>query len=77
MQCFFRYKVFKVTPQTEKHGKLLEPFQENEEFDFWSELRKLGYPANIMVSPSAQQMFISFLQSHNIPHELTIEDVEK
>lgn len=77
MQRPLRYKVFKVTPQTTEHGKLLEPFQENEEFDFWSELRKPGYPADIMVSPSAQQMFISFLQSHNIPYELTIEDVER
>lgn len=74
---FYRYKVYEVTPSAEEQVALLQPLTLNDDFDFWSDLRKPGYKTTIMVSPEAQESFTKLLQESDIANEVVIEDVEQ
>lgn len=49
----------------------------NDQFDFWSDLRKPGYKTSIMASPKVQESFTKLLEANNIPYQVEIEDVEQ
>lgn len=70
------YKVYEVQHQNDLQGMLLKSLEHND-YDFWSEIRKPGYPTTIMVSPGEQSSFEAFLVKYGIPYRTTIEDVEK
>lgn len=55
----------------------LKTFENNGYFDFWSSLRAVGYPVDIMVNPIAQDMFEDFLQSYNIEYNILIDNVQE
>lgn len=70
------YKVYRVTPQNEVQGLLLKSLEVADKYDFWTEVRKPGLPSTVMVSPSEQGSFKSFLENYGIPYETLIENVQ-
>lgn len=68
--------MYDVTPQKEIQMDILRIFEDNQDFDFWSELRRPGYATTIMVSPNVHDEFLAILDANEIPHEMIIEDVE-
>lgn len=75
---FFSYKVYKTFPLNEEHAALLKNLQDNVDvLDFWSELRSLEEPVDIMVPPEYQNEFVQFLQSNNIPFNAMVDDVQR
>lgn len=70
------YKVYTVTPQNEVQALLLKSLESSDAYDFWSEVRKPGHATTVMVSPTEQDSFKSFLENYGIPYETLIEDVE-
>ncbi|XP_018567158.1 carboxypeptidase B [Anoplophora glabripennis] len=71
------YKVYQVTPQSMDEALALKTFENNGYFDFWSSLRSVGAPVDIMVNPIAQDMFEDFLQNYNIKYDVLIENVQE
>ncbi|KAJ8950620.1 hypothetical protein NQ318_010819 [Aromia moschata] len=71
------YKVYKVIPKSLDEAKLLMEFQNDENFDFWSDLRTLDRPVDIMVTPMAQLRFVDILKSENIEYSVHIDNVEE
>ncbi len=69
--------MYKVTPQTEQQGELLLLWEDNDSIDFWERISKKGKSSRIMVAPDTQTRFISFLEKHDIEHELIIDNVER
>lgn len=68
--------MYKVTPKNDVQALLLKSFEINEDYDFWSELRRPGHDTSIMVAPNAQESFKGFLDDNGIPYETVIENVE-
>ncbi|KAJ8970942.1 hypothetical protein NQ317_008289 [Molorchus minor] len=84
--CYFRYitcigyegfKVYRVTPTSLREARLLTQFEDDENFDFWSEVRSLDRHVDVMVSKVAQAMFENLLNSENMEYTVHIEDVGK
>lgn len=73
---FYSYKVYTVTPQNEVQALLLKSLEDVDAYDFWSDVRKPGYPSTVMVSPSEQENFKTFLTKYGVPYETLIEDVQ-
>lgn len=55
----------------------LKTFENNAYFDFWSSLRRVDSPVDVMVNPVAQDMFEDSLQTYHIEYETLIENVQK
>lgn len=66
-----------MTPQSDQDVNLLKTLENNEEFDFWSELRRPGDATTIMVSPAVHDLFISLLDKNQIAYKNIITDVEE
>lgn len=77
IQVFFRYKVYEVVPKSLDEAELIHDFSDDINFDFWSEVRALDTPVDVMVAPSAQYAFEDILNSKNIEYTTLIDDVEK
>lgn len=73
----FRYKVYQVTPKNEQEVDVLKHLETYELIDFWSPLRKVGGPVNIMVPPSIKNYFFEILNAANIQYTVLIENVER
>ncbi|KAJ8922112.1 hypothetical protein NQ315_004046 [Exocentrus adspersus] len=71
------YKVYQVTPRTRVEADLLREFEEDIHFDFWSEIRAVDFPVDIMVAPGAQEEFEDFLDNQNLEYTTIIENVEE
>ncbi|KAJ8970944.1 hypothetical protein NQ317_008291 [Molorchus minor] len=70
------FKVYQVTPKSMEEAKLLQELENNENYDFWSDLRTLHSPVNIMVSPDAQYEFENLLDTYQIDNSVLISNVE-
>lgn len=68
--------MWSVTPRSEQ-GELLLLWEDNDSVDFWERVSRKGQSSRIMVAPDTQSRFVSFLEKHDIKHELIIEDVER
>lgn len=68
--------MYTVTPQNDVQALLLKSLESVDAYDFWAEVRKPGHASTVMVSPSEQNNFKSFLENYRIPYETLIEDVE-
>lgn len=66
-----------MVPKTLDEAKILKEFEDDVNFDFWSDIRALNLPVDIMVSPVAQGDFENFLSSENIDYTTLIDDVEE
>lgn len=72
-----RYKVYRVTPKTNAHAQILKIFEKDVNFDFWSPLRGLNQPIDVMVPPGYQKMFGHLMAFHKFESSVLIENVEK
>ncbi|XP_018567135.1 carboxypeptidase B-like [Anoplophora glabripennis] len=70
------YKVYQVTPKSLYEAYILKEFEHDEHFDFWTEIRSINLPVDIMVSPLAQNNFEAIMKSANIDYFVNIDDVE-
>lgn len=66
--------MYRVTINSVQEAELLDVFQDDNRFDFWSKHRILGKPVDIMVSPLGQDEFEATLSSHNIEFEVMINN---
>lgn len=57
-------------------AKLLQQFEHDDLFDFWSKMFSLNSDVEVMVAPEAQGNFTSFLQMHNIKYSVFIDNLE-
>lgn len=73
---FHSYKVYSVVPKTNQHLDYLLSLQQQERYDFWSELRKLDFPISVMVSPEEENKFVNLMETQQIFYELLIPNVE-
>ena len=77
IRLVFRYKVYDVVPENDKHIQMLSAFKFLEGFDFWSQPRALGKNVTLMVSPGAQPSFEVIAKNNKLVHNVIIDDVEK
>lgn len=66
-----------MVPETLDAAKILKQFEDDTNFDFWSEVRGINLPVDVMVSPIAQEDFEEFLNIENIDYSVLVEDVEE
>ncbi|XP_055687457.1 carboxypeptidase B-like [Lutzomyia longipalpis] len=71
-KSYENYKVYQVTPDKEEDLAVLIPWTEKDNVDFWDTTAQ----PRVMVSPSEQKNFEDFLQKHNLPYSVTIENVQ-
>lgn len=79
MSLFFlcRYKVYHIHPITVAESEILNKYQDNGNFDFWSRPRILGAPVALMVTPEAQPSFEEEMRSSGLNYTLLIANVEE
>lgn len=73
---FKGYQVWLVTANTEANFELLSQWQRQERVDFWEPLSRTATNVRVMVKPSIEAEWLSFLAENAIPHKLIIEDVD-
>lgn len=71
------YKVYEVQPKSFEENKALQDLQSNGEYDFWTDINKVGNPVLIMVSPQNQYAFQNYLLANGISNNIIINNVEK
>lgn len=68
--------MYQVIPKNEQEVTVLKHLETYELIDFWSPLRRVAAPVNIMVPPSLENVFFELLDSAHIQHTVLIENVE-
>ncbi|KAK6061901.1 carboxypeptidase activation peptide [Cooperia oncophora] len=74
------FKVFRVVPTTAAQLKRMIALFETaktDELDFWHAPSVVNNTVDIMVSPSFTDKFVNFLETHNYPFHIAIEDLKK
>ncbi|XP_072034906.1 carboxypeptidase B-like [Amphiura filiformis] len=75
------FKIFQVTPENEYQLELLRGLSDmHNSYDwviFWQEPNTPGEHVNLMVAPQDMNTLIDILHSHNINHQLQIENVQR
>ncbi|XGW23084.1 hypothetical protein V3C99_005374 [Haemonchus contortus] len=74
------FKVFRVVPTTTAQLKRMIALFEtakSDEADFWHAPSVVNSTIDVMVSPSFTDKFANFLQTHNYPFHIAIEDLKK
>ncbi|KAJ8970943.1 hypothetical protein NQ317_008290 [Molorchus minor] len=71
------YKVYQVIPKSLSEAKLLKEYENDGDFDFWSDVRELNLPVDVMVSPSSQHEFEQTLDTENLDYDILIENVQE
>lgn len=66
-----------MTISSIQDADLLDVFNDDDRFDFWSKHRVLDKPIDVMVSPSGQDEFESTLNNHNMEFEVMINNFEE
>lgn len=68
--------MYSVTPKSQKDLIVLQEIYETEKFDFWSTMKALDRPTNIMASPELKELLVSTLEAHKLEYEVLIDNVE-
>ncbi|KAJ8922113.1 hypothetical protein NQ315_004047 [Exocentrus adspersus] len=71
------FKVYRVTPKSVDEAELIKSFENDIYFDFWTDMRAIDAPVDIMVHPETQDMFEDALQSYNVTYDILIENVQE
>ncbi|KAL0819451.1 hypothetical protein ABMA28_007556 [Loxostege sticticalis] len=71
------HKVYKVTPETEEHVKILNDVENEHSYMFWDQGIRKGRNVNVMVAPEKQKAFEKFFSDAGIKAELVIQDFER
>lgn len=65
-----------MTPKTVSQALILKEFENDENFDYWTEIRSPNLPVDIMVSPLSQNNFETIMRNENIDYRISVDDVE-
>jgi len=73
------HKVLRIKPQREKDVSFLKTIEDREvlEAEFWTDIRGVGIPVDIQVSPEHAVPLIAALEDQHIPFSVTHDDLEK
>uniref|UniRef100_A0A915AM90 Carboxypeptidase activation peptide domain-containing protein n=1 Tax=Parascaris univalens TaxID=6257 RepID=A0A915AM90_PARUN len=74
-----KYKVIRIFPRDAQQLELMRSLYNKSsdlQLDFWKAPTALGHFADVMANPSMARPLITFLSEHNIPHIVTIDDVQ-
>lgn len=74
---FDNYTVYRVTPYSNNGIKTLLDWQENLKFDFWTSVRAIGVPVDIMIPPHYKRTFNSLLQTEDMSYTVLIDNVQE
>ncbi|XP_060520849.1 uncharacterized protein LOC132698674 [Cylas formicarius] len=73
------YKTYEVIPASLEQVEFLSELEYDDQFDFWSDLRRPGFATVIMVEPKAQDEFekrLSDFQETGLVYKIIVENVE-
>lgn len=71
------YSVHTVLPISNKHVRVLEKMQNMEDYHFWTQIKDVGLPVDIMVPPHMSADFENIVSSNAIPTTVMISNVQK
>uniref|UniRef100_F1L0E0 Carboxypeptidase A2 n=1 Tax=Ascaris suum TaxID=6253 RepID=F1L0E0_ASCSU len=74
-----KYKVIRIFPRDAQQLELMRSLYNKSsdlQLDFWKAPTALGHFADVMANPNMARPLITFLSEHNIPHIVTIDDVQ-
>ncbi|KHN76630.1 Carboxypeptidase A2 [Toxocara canis] len=74
-----KYKVIRIFPRDAGQLELMRNLYNKStdlQLDFWKAPTALGQFADVMAGPNVARPLVSFLNEHNIPHIITIDDVQ-
>jgi hypothetical protein len=72
------FKVYRLTPKTVQAVEALRNLEDsNSEYDFWTAVRGVGYPVDIMVAPHLKYRFNDIINSGEFDAEVYISDVQE
>jgi hypothetical protein len=72
------FKVYRLTPKTVQAVEALRNLEDsNSEYDFWTAVRGVGYPVDIMVAPHLKYRFNDIINSGEFDAEVYISDVQQ
>lgn len=75
---FQSFKVYRVIPSNTNQSDFLYNLQnEMTDLDFWTDVKKAGFPVDIMVSPDMQEDFVKMMKDNNIESGKMIDDIPK
>ncbi|XP_071486820.1 carboxypeptidase B-like [Diadema antillarum] len=73
------YKIFSITPQNKEQLETLNRLESiiGQDVDFWKSPHDVGSPVVIMVSPEQRGRFLRLLDGHQLPVEITTENLQR
>lgn len=71
------YMVYKLFPMNDRHMETLRSLHDSEEHNFWTEIKTVGVPVDIMVPPHLLENFESMISSLAFPSKVMIRDVQE
>lgn len=77
MFLFLSYTIWSVTPKTESAYERLHELENQEGFDYWSQLSKPEQASSIIVAPDKQLVFQELLSSEDIESKLLVSNFER
>ena len=76
-KSYDNYKVYKVSPETEREVKILNDLHKDSNYDFWTDKINIGQDVRIMVPPSKDSEFIEYLRSVSMVPVLSITNIQE
>ncbi|XP_041969305.1 uncharacterized protein LOC121726137 [Aricia agestis] len=70
------FKVYKVTPQSERDVEHLTKLDATNEFMFWKDVTKVGGDVKIMVDPKKTAKFEKYMEDIDLKFEVVVDDVQ-
>lgn len=71
------HKVYRITPKTKEAAELLHDLEENHTgFDFWTGVKAVDVPVDVMVPPHFKEEFDHLLENVAVDMNVFIEDVQ-
>ena len=72
------FKVYRVVPKSNEAVEILRALEESDNvYDFWTEVKGVGHPVDIMVAPHLKYRFSDALAGSQFDVEEYISDVQK
>ncbi|XP_071944571.1 carboxypeptidase B-like [Antedon mediterranea] len=72
------YKVFRITPNSDDDMKALKKLKSvvEDKVDFWRDIRAVGSPVDIMVSPQMEKLLANIAKEYKLDVDVAIEDIQ-
>eukprot|EP01083_Nonionella_stella_P066372 174734_1 len=74
-----RHQLLKLSPSVAKHLDSINMLQKEcpYDLDFWTVPYKIGVAVDLRITPESGEFVKNFLLSHDVPHEVIIDDLEE